>query len=75
MHDELIPIQDHGFLRRDLRTSAVIDVNEEGYRNYKKIRQSREQERDRVIMLEQRINNMEDNLSDIKVLLGKLLEK
>lgn len=75
MLDNLIAIQDHGTLRRDLRTSAVVDVNEDGYRNYKKIRQARLQDRDRVLDLEQRINNMESDLSDIKFMLGKLLEK
>ena len=66
MLDNLIAIQDHGTLRRDLRTSAVVDVHEDGYRNYKKIRQARLQDRDRVLDLEQRINNMESDLSDIK---------
>jgi len=75
MLDNLIAIQDHGTLRRDLRTSAVVDVNEDGYRNYKKIRQARLQDRDRVLDMEQRINNMESDLSDIKFMLGKLLEK
>lgn len=75
MLDNLIPIQDHGTLRRDPRTSAVVDVNEEGYRNYKKIREARVQERERVLDMEQRINNMESDLSDIKIMLGKLLEK
>ena len=75
MLDNLIAIQDHGTLRRDLRTSAVVDVNTDGYKNYKKIRESRVQERERVLGLEQRINNMESDLSDIKFMLGKLLEK
>jgi hypothetical protein len=75
MLDNLIPIQDHSTLRRDLRTSAVVDVNVEGYKNYKKIREARVQEKERVLDMEQRINNMESDLSDIKFMLGKLLEK
>jgi len=75
MLDNLIPIQDHGTLRRDMRTSAVVDVNVEGYKNYKKVREARMQEKERMADMEQRINNMESDLSDIKFMLGKLLEK
>lgn len=73
--DKLIPVQDHASLRRDAATNAIIDVDHQAYNSYKKIKDSKQQERERVIQLEQRINTMESTLTDIKSLLGQLLEK
>jgi hypothetical protein len=76
MHnDELIRVQDHADLRRDLYSNAVIDVNTEAYNNYRKIKESRYQQLERIDMMESRINNMESNIEDIKSLLTKLLER
>ena len=76
MHnDKLIRVQDHADLRRDLYSNAVIDVNTEAYSNYRKIKESRYQQLERIDMMESRINNMESNIEDIKSLLTKLLER
>jgi hypothetical protein len=76
MHNNrLIPVQDYVSLRRDASTNAIVDVDQRAYDSYKQVKESKIQERARVIQLEQRINNMESSLSDIKSLLGQLLEK
>jgi hypothetical protein len=76
MHNEgLIKVQDHADLRRDVYSNAVIDVNTEAYQNYRKIKESRYQQLDRVNSMETRINNMESDIADIKSLLIKLLER
>ena len=76
MHnDGLIKVQDHADLRRDVYSNAVIDVNTEAYSNYRKIKESRYQQLERVDSMESRINNMESDIADIKSLLIKLLER
>jgi hypothetical protein len=76
MHNNrLIPVQDYASLRRDAATNAIVDVDQRAYAAYKQVKESKVQERERVIQLEQRINNMEGSLADIKSLLGQLLEK
>lgn len=76
MHNNgLIKVQDHADLRRDTYSNAVIDVNTEAYTNYRKIKESRYQQLERVDSMENRINNMESDIADIKSLLIKLLER
>ena len=76
MHNNgLIKVQDHADLRRDVYSNAVIDVNTEAYSNYRKIKESRYQQLERIDSMESRINNMESDIADIKSLLIKLLER
>lgn len=76
MHDErLIPVTDNPHLRRDAPTGAILDVDDTGYNNYLTQRQERAAQRARISQIEDRINNFESDLSDIKSLLTRLLEK
>lgn len=75
MHDNLIKVQDHADLRRDPYSQAILDVNTDAYNNYKKIKESRYQQLNRMESMESRINNMESHIADIKSLLVKLLER
>jgi hypothetical protein len=76
MHDDrLIPVADNPHLRRDAQTGAILDVDDTGYNNYLTQRQERAVQRARISQLEDRINNFESDLSDIKSLLTRLLEK
>lgn len=76
MHDDhLIKVKDHADLRRDLYSNAVVDVNTSAYQRYKKIKESHLQQQDRFESMESRINNMESDISEIKHLLTKLLER
>jgi hypothetical protein len=74
MHNTLIKVQDHEHLRRDPETNAIVDINASGFENYLKIKNSRQQQQDRLDQLETKINNFESNLTDIKSLLQQLLE-
>jgi len=60
---------------RRTRGGAVIDVDAEAYERYVKIKQHRQQQREKVDTMETRINNMESDIADIKNLLIRLLEK
>lgn len=76
MHDEhLIKVKDHADLRRDLYSNAVVDVNTDAFKRYKKIKESHLQQQERFESMESRINNMESDIADIKSLLIKLLER
>lgn len=76
MHnDGLIPVADNPHLRRDVQTGAIVDVDDSGYNNYLNQRQERAAQRARLSQLEDRINNFESDLSDIKSLLTRLLER
>lgn len=70
----LIKVQDHDNLRRDPSTGAVIDIDQQAYASYLQAKQNRRQQQERIVQLENRINNFESNLQDIKHLLHKLLE-
>lgn len=72
---ELIPVIDHPTLARDRTTNAIVDVNTEAYQQYLIQKQEKLGQKARFSQLEQRINNMETDLSDIKNLLTRLLEK
>lgn len=76
MHNEaLIPVTDHPHLRRDPVTGAILDVDADAYNRYQTQRQERAAAKARLSQLEERINNFESDLSDIKSLLTRLLEK
>jgi hypothetical protein len=76
MHnDDLIRVQDHDNLRRDPVSGAIIDIDTRGYNNYLSQREARLKQHQRYQQLEDRINNIDSDLSDIKTLLTRLLEK
>lgn len=76
MHDPgYIKVQDHAGLVRDRTTNAIIDVDHAEYQRYMQTKNARRQQLQQVESLEHRINNVEQNLSDIKSLLIKLLEE
>jgi hypothetical protein len=76
MHnEELIRVLDHDNLRRDPNSGAIIDVDTRSYNNYLSQREARIKQQERYQQLEDRINNIDSDLSDIKTLLTRLLEK
>lgn len=72
---DLIQVQDHPNLARDRNTGAIVDVDARGYDRYVAQKQEKLGQRERFSQLEHRINNVESNLTDIKDLLTRLLEK
>lgn len=76
MHnDGLHKVADNPHLRRDPVTRAIIDVDSEAYERYRQQRAERQQARERISQLEDRINNFDTDLSTIKTLLQQLLDK
>ena len=76
MHnEELIRVADNPHLRRDPANNAIIDVDADAYAQYKLQRAERLATRQQISQLEERINNHENLLVDIKTLLQQLLDK
>ena len=76
MHShELIRVADNPQLRRDPANNAIIDVDADAYARYKLQRAERLATRQQISQLEERINNHENLLVDIKTLLQQLLDK
>ena len=75
MHNELVKVIDHPNLRRDKHSNAIIDVDEDAYTTYMRQKEARQQQEARISQLEETINKVETDISDIKSLLTRLLEK
>jgi Mg2+ and Co2+ transporter CorA len=73
--EKLIPVQDHPNLKRDPYSGAVIDVDTTAYERYQLQKQLKQQQESRITHLEDTINTMVSDVSDIKNLLTRLLEK
>ncbi len=56
-------------LVRDKKTNAILNINSVEYDNYKKIKENRKKEEDRIVNLESDVNKIKDDLSVIKQLL------
>ena len=75
MHNHYYRVEGEKNLAYDPRTNGVIDTDREAYDRYIQQKRQREAHRQRLESMENRINNMESGLSDIKLLLTQLLEK
>lgn len=75
LNEKLIKVVENPGLRRDSKTNAIIDVDADSYDQYMRQKQERLSQRGRFSQLEERINNFESDISDIKSLLTRLLEK
>lgn len=76
MHNEnLIRVVDHANLRRDRHSNAVIDVDDQAYNQYIMQKTARQRQEERISHLEETINKVESDISDIKSLLTQLLDK
>lgn len=75
MHNELIRVEDNPNLRRDAKTNAIVDVDSDAYKNYIRNKQLRQEQQLKNTLFEERINNLESDISDIKRLLTQLVER
>ena len=76
MHDEnLIKVLDHPNLVRDRDSGAIVDVDTTAYERYQLQKQQRRMQEAKISQLEDTINTVLSDVSDIKNLLTRLLEK
>jgi hypothetical protein len=76
MHNDLmIRVADHPNLVRDRHSNAILDIDEESYKKYQAQKAERLNQKVKIQEFEQKLNRVESELSDIKSLLVKILEK
>lgn len=76
MHnDNFVKVADHPNLVRDRQSNAVIDVDDEAYKKYQAQKEEKLNQKVKIQEFEQKLNRVESELSDIKSLLVKILEK
>lgn len=75
MHKQYLKIEGERSLVYDARTNGIIDTDRDAYQQYMAQKRKRIEQQERLDRLETRINNMDTDLTDIKHLLTRLLER
>ena len=70
-----LKVEGHSYLVRDTMSNAIINTDKKGYEQYMTLKRARGREKDRVTALEDEIQGLKSDLSDIKSMLGQLLDK
>lgn len=68
----LIPVEGERNLARDMRTNAIINTNEQDYNAYLARKKSAMNEKQKIESLESQINEVKNDLNEIKMLLRRL---
>jgi hypothetical protein len=71
----LIPVEGQKDLYRDLRTNAIVNTNKHDYNSYIMRKRNLENEKKKIECIENDIELMKNDLSEIKILLRRLSEK
>ena len=70
-----LKVEGHSYLVRDTKTNAIINNDKKGHEQYLALKRAKSKEIDKVQTLEQDIQGLKSDLSDIKSMLGQLLDK
>ena len=70
-----LKVEGHSYLVRDTMSNAIVNTDKKGYEQYMTLKRARGREKDRVTALEDEIQGLKSDLSDIKSMLGQLLDK
>lgn len=72
MYTKFSKVEGYNGLVRDNSTNAILNTNMSDYQNYKNLKQSREFEGQKLQKLEDDMNRLKDDISEIKNLLRNL---
>ena len=70
-----LKVEGHSYLVMDTKTNAIINNDKKGHEQYLALKRAKSKEIDKVQTLEQDIQGLKSDLSDIKSMLGQLLDK
>ena len=70
-----LKVEGHSYLVRDTKTNGIINNDKKGHEQYLALKRAKSKEIDKVQTLEQDIQGLKSDLSDIKSMLGQLLDK
>lgn len=68
----LIPVEGEKDLFRDPRTNAIINTNQSDYLSYINSRKMRQNEKNKIDILEKDVNSIKNDLNEIKSLLRSI---
>jgi superfamily I DNA and/or RNA helicase len=67
-------VEGHSYLVRDEKTNAILNTNYDEYKNYIEMKKLKEKESKRIEYIEDSLDNLKNDLSEIKNLLKKILQ-
>jgi hypothetical protein len=70
-----VPVKDHNNLYRDSSSRAIVNTDTTGYQAYVSNRDKLLSDKQRIDQLESKVEEIKDDLSDIKNLLIQLVDK
>ena len=70
-----VPVKDHKSLFRDENSNSIINTNKSDYETYVRNRDRMNSERERIENLEEKVDSLQGDISDIKNLLLKIVDK
>ena len=68
-------VEGHSYLLRDTDSNAIINVDKKGHGKYLALRRLKQKDVARVDSLENDVKELKSDISDIKDMIGKLLDK
>ena len=75
MDRKYIPVENNKGLYRDSATRAIINTNKKDYQLYMANREKMLSDKQRIDELEVKVDSLKDDISDIKNLLLKIVDK
>jgi hypothetical protein len=73
--NDLIPIKDNLGLMRDPKTHAIVNSSSSQYQNYLRLKKQKEIEGGKIRNIEEEMDSIKDELSEIKNLLRSLINE
>jgi len=70
----LIPVENHPGLFRDSVTNAIVNRSKSDYERYTKTRSKMLSKEERINHLEEKVDNLSDDIGDIKSMLQSFLK-
>lgn len=68
MDNRYFKVEGHSYLVRDSRSNAIVNLDKTGYDSYKNLKRAKGREKERI-------EKLENDVSEIKDLLRQLIEK
>jgi hypothetical protein len=75
MKQDYFKVEGHADLVRDINTNAIINTNMNDYENYVSLKKIKEQEKQRIECLESDVNEIKNDMNEIKFLLRSLINE
>lgn len=70
-----LKVENHSNLERDMSSGGIVNTSKTEYINFMEAREKRLAEKERMQSMCDEINSLKDEMTDIKSMLIKLLEK